>query len=107
MSALLKASVIFPAFLAAMAMLLPADSDPGQPVSRALCAELRGGANCGTVVAANCTQTYICSNNGYIQGGANDQMGKLNGAATTYCWKVQNGYYVCNDSTQGWTGCGG
>lgn len=59
MSVVLKASVILAAF-AAMATLLSAGSEPGQPVSNALCAELRGGAR-GSVSPSQYTDTRICS----------------------------------------------
>jgi hypothetical protein len=87
-----------------LSALLSADSDPGQPVSIALCAELRGGGECGGTQAADCDDEEVCSNNGFISGPANRT--KLNGAATTYCTKTYNGETVCNDSTQQAIACG-
>jgi hypothetical protein len=103
MSVLLRSSVIFAA-IAAVVMLLSKDSDPGKPVSDALCAQLRGGCPGHTV--ATCTNIQLCSNNGYIVSGMDDGT-KPDGQATTYCEKTLNGKQVCNDSMQSWDSCGG
>jgi hypothetical protein len=104
MSTVLRRSALVPACVALAATLWSAYSSPGTPVSDELAAELRGG--CPGWKSADCTGTVICSNNGYISAGKDDQSEGPSGAGTTYCTKTHNQQIVCNDSSQSYSSCG-
>lgn len=100
-----RPSVLAVGWIAATAVLWCTHAEPGEPVSEAFAATLRGG-ECSGATSAKCSDVDVCSNNGYTSNDAPANGNTPTGAATTYCTKTEDGETVCNDSSQSFDTCG-
>jgi hypothetical protein len=106
MSSSFRWSNVAPVPLAVFALWLVMPPAPGVAVSDEVAASLKGGA-CSGAQLAKCDNDDACSNNGYISGGSGHRDSSPSGTSTTYCSKTLNGETVCNDSSTGYSSCGG